>query len=110
MANEIFYYYLRDEENHPYGCVAIQETADGRINRGVSVCSTRDNFDRKHARGLALKRLHEAEESLFGQPFAEYHGSKKTMPKLSVPFNRYDCNVEPTEFEKRIIVKPQYLG
>lgn len=106
MQNEIFYYYLRDEKNHPYGCVAIQETGHGTINRGVSLCSTRDRFDKSHARGLALTRLRQAGESLFGKEFGEYHGANPTIP--SKPrFNKYDCNVQPTEFEARILSKPE---
>ena len=106
MQNEIFYYYLRDEGNHPYGCVAIQETGDGRINRGVSICSTMDKFDRKHARGLALVRLKQASQSLLGQPFGVYRGDKPLIPRHEIRFNKFDCNVEPTAFERRIIEAP----
>lgn len=102
MKNGVFYYYLRDEKNHPYGCVAIQESVDGKINRGVSLCSKRDNFDRKHARGLALRRLNIACSSLFGKPFEEYQGNKSSIPVVP-PFNKYDCNVDPTPFEARML-------
>lgn len=105
MENEVFYYYLRNEKNQPYGCVAIQETANGNINRGVSICSVTDNFNRKHARGLALKRLNIARGSLFGKPFDKYYGNKSTIP-VQPDFNKYDCNVKPTEFEARILAKP----
>lgn len=107
-SNEIFYYYLRTDDNHPYGCVAIQETGDGgRINRGVSICSKLDKFDRQHARGLALTRLKLARNSLVGEPFATYHGDKPTMPPIGRDHNKYDCNVEPTEFEYRILHIPK---
>ena len=104
MNNEVLYYYLRDENNHPYGCVAIQESASekGKINRGVSLCSKYDIFDKKHARGLALSRLNLACSSLFGEPFDEYHGSKPAIP-VAHQFNKYDCNVDPTPFEARML-------
>lgn len=105
MESEVFYYYLRNKKNQPYGCVAIQETANGFINRGVSICSTRDKFNKKHARGLALRRLNEASKSLLGQAFACYYGKKPTIP-ATPEFNKFDCHVEPTEFERRILVKP----
>ena len=104
--SEVFYYYLRDEENQPYGCVAIQETHDGKINRGVSICSTRDHFDKNHARGLASARLKQAEESLLGSPFGSYRGKHPTIP-AGVPFQKFDCNVNPTDYEYRILHKPE---
>lgn len=104
---EIFFYYLRDEGNHPYGCVAIQETSDGMVNRGVSICSKRDRFDRQHARGLALMRLKEASSSFFCKPFGSYKGDKQTMPEVSgIPFEKCSCHSVPTEFEKRILRQP----
>ena len=109
MQNEIFYYYLRDGKNNPYGCVAIQETTDGKINRGVSICSTKDHFNRAHARGLAYTRLKTACNSLFGKPFNEYHGNKPSIPKEFNGINMYDCNVKPTDFEARILMKPEDL-
>ena len=104
MNNEVLYYYLRDENNHPYGCVAIQESASekGKINRGVSLCSKYDIFDKKHARGLALSRLNLACSSLFGEPFDEYHGNKPAIP-VAHQFNKYDFNVDPTPFEARML-------
>ena len=108
MANEIYYYYLRNSENHPVGCVAIQETHDGKINRGVSLCSKKDHFNKNHARGLALARLNEAKESLFSKPFNQYYGNQPTMPAVAnLPYEKYSCNVVPTDFEKRILTKPE---
>lgn len=108
MNNEVLYYYLRDEKNHPYGCVAIQESTSekGKINRGVSLCSKHDNFDRKHARSIALSRLNIARSSLLGEPFEEYHGNNSTIP-VAHQFNKYDCNVDPTPFEARMLVNPK---
>lgn len=106
MNNEVLYYYLRDENNHPYGCVAIQESVNGKINRGVSLCSKCDNFDKKRARGIALSRLNTACSSLFSKPFEEYYGNKPTIP-VAHQFNKYDCNVDPTPFEARMLDYPE---
>lgn len=101
---DVFYYYLRDEGNHPYGCVAIQRMASSdRICRGVSLCSKRDRFDRRRARGIALNRLNMAFESMFGEPFGSYHGKNPTCPADGNGFGKYDCGVEPTEYERRIL-------
>ena len=60
MKEEVVYYYLKNDENKPIGCVAIKENADGTINRGVSICSKADAFVKKCARGLAFKRMNQA--------------------------------------------------
>ena len=106
MNNEVLYYYLRDENNHPYGCVAIQELVKGKISRGVSLCSKYDNFDRKHAGGLALSRLNLACSTGLSQPFEEYHGYKPAIP-VANQFNKYDFNVDPTPFEARMLDYPE---
>ena len=106
MNNEVLYYYLRDENNHPYGCVAIQKSVNGKINRGVALCSKRDKFNKQHARGLALSRLNIACSSLLSKPFEEYHGYKSTIPVAPV-FNKYDCNVDPTPFEAQMLTNPK---
>ena len=102
MKNEVFYYYLRNAEHHPYGCVAIQRTSDGKINRGVSICSTADRWNRACARGIALKRCQEAGESLFSTPFGTYNGAKRHMPEVKFAY-KSECNATPTEDEAKII-------
>ena len=106
MRNEVLYYYLRDENNHPYGCVAIQELVKGKISRGVSLCSKRDHFDRKRARGIALSRLNIACSSILGESFEEYQGNRPTIP-VANQFNKYDFNVDPTPFEARMLDYPE---
>ena len=105
MKNEVFYYYLRDKQNHPYGCVAIQETNDGKINRGVSICSKADRWDRACARGIAFKRCQKASESLFPIPFGTYNGTKRHMPEIGFAY-KSEGNATPTEAEAKIIAKP----
>ena len=74
-VGEVRYYYLRKQANGgsmPFGCVAFRRNGDGTVNRGVSLCSTRDNFNRQHARGLALKRLLDAEKAGLAAYFQKY--------------------------------------
>ena len=74
-VGEVRYYYLRKQANGgsmPFGCVAFRRNGDGTVNRGVSLCSTRDNFNRQHARGLALKRLLDAEKAGLATYFQNY--------------------------------------
>lgn len=76
MNEEVMYYYLRDQHNHPRGCVAMSVNPDGTVNRGVSLCSTLDVFNRAHARGLALSRLNEAIRTKKDAMFGTYKGNR----------------------------------
>lgn len=108
MNNEIFYYYLRNEGKHPYGCVAITDNGDGTIKRGVSICSKKDNFNKPYSRALALKRLKQTEKVAKGY-FGVYFGEKCNCPieeAEKFQFNKWERNAKPTEFEQRIIKKP----
>lgn len=49
--------YLRDKTRRPVGCLAIKKVADGVIHYQVSVCNSKDHFDRKEARYVAVLRL-----------------------------------------------------
>ena len=74
-VGEVRYYYLKEyvnDGNRPFGCVAFRRNADGTVNRGVSLCSTRDNFNRRHGRGLAMKRLLDAEKAGMDTYFMNY--------------------------------------
>lgn len=76
MSEEVMYYYLRDQHNNPRGCVAMSVNPDGTVNRGVSLCSMWDTFNKAHARGLALGRLNEAIRSKKDSMFGTYQGNK----------------------------------
>jgi hypothetical protein len=53
--------YLRSNEGHPVGCLAILVNRKGAaLSYGFSVLNPADKFDRKVARQLALGRLMEA--------------------------------------------------
>lgn len=102
-SNEIFFYYLREKKEgdgsrkgHPFGCVAFKRDQDGTVSRGVSICSRRDSFNFKKARGLALQRLM--------RPLTKnVKFSERSMRGVS-PFHEGSyIMVDPTEFEKRIL-------
>lgn len=115
MEREVFYYYLKDENDKLYGCVAICENEDGTINRGVSLCSTKDTFKKVRARGLAFKRMNDAIKTKSIMAFNDYNSD--TLPKTGlncpVSFNdaefntKYAYAVEPTAKEHRILHKPE---
>ena len=116
--NDVMYYYLRDrklnekdkkaKKGQPFGVVAMRLNEDGTINRGVSVCSPRDRYDKKAGRGIAYKRLIDAEEYEKSIPFGEYTGELGMMNLTNPPFaDRSSYRVEPTEFEHRMLYKPE---
>lgn len=114
MEREVFYYYLKNENDKPFGCVAICENEDGTINRGVSLCSTRDTFKKVCARGLAFKRMNDAIKNKTTVTFDEYHGTPKNGLNCPVDFDElFAFNtksayaVVPTAKEHRILHKPE---
>jgi len=51
------YYIRRDDTKQPIACVAFNENDDGTVNRGISICSTREIFSKNKARNKAVGRL-----------------------------------------------------
>lgn len=49
--------FLRRENNHPIGCLAMHLNGDGEVSYQVSTLNPVDSFNRKLARQLALGRL-----------------------------------------------------
>ena len=63
------FYYLRNwsaEGSHPYACVCLLKAENGKIARGISVCSPNDHFTkqigRNKAYGYALKAMNSNED------------------------------------------------
>lgn len=59
LKNQIRYYYLKSTKPgnpglHPYGCMALV-LQDGKIWRGVSFCSPKDQFSKTEAKRIALQ-------------------------------------------------------
>lgn len=57
LKDQTRYYYLKTTKPgnlglHPFGCMALV-VKDGKIYRGVSICSPRDQFSKKEAKRIA---------------------------------------------------------
>ena len=116
--NDVIFYYLRDNElnkkdkcakkGQPFGVVAMRINEDGTINRGVSICSPQDNFNRIAGKGIAIKRLMEAENKKNSKCFGVYVGEFDKMNIHNMPFKEcYSYHTEPNESESCIIGKPE---
>ncbi len=122
MSN-VSYYYLRYQHNIPLGCLAIEKKADGTVNRGISICSELDRFDRACARGIALQRLNIAKRDEKNVEFNKYNGEGsgvRHMPVWDLTHTNvadkmdignliaFKCTFrdQPTQFEKRMLEKP----
>lgn len=110
--NDFRLYYLHDDTGCRFACVAVAPgSEDGRVHRGISICSERDTFNKKLARCIALGRLQLA---LKGQRV----GPIQNQEHLSVYlFQKYfeasgivyksDYNTTPTEKEVYLLKKMQ---
>lgn len=58
------YYYLRDEDHNPFGCVCLIREDDNKFHRGVSLCNflKGDKFSKKIARQIAFSRATAAQK------------------------------------------------
>ena len=58
MQNDIHYYYIRRPESTDLiACVAITQNDDKTVNRGISICSENERFDKEKARTKSRGRL-----------------------------------------------------
>lgn len=119
VKNKVQYYYLRMENSNygekgkPFGVVAIKENSDGTVNRGVSICSSADSFNKRAGRGIALKRLMQAEKNQTTEKFPTYLG--KTPQNICyikgiagrVIERKYCYHDVATEHEYRMFHKPE---
>ena len=111
--NKIFFYYIKDENNNKIGCVAVNENEDGTINRGVSICSKVDKFNKTKARGIAYSRLINVCNTKTNVTFNEYTGdtSKILFPKIpeiyEIVFKEH-YHVTPSAKEFRMLHKPNF--
>lgn len=114
-----FFYYLRQhvenspsKNGHPFGCVCISPNDDGTVSRGVSICSPKDYFNKKKARGMAFGRCNEAVNfdfgsDRFGPKLFNIEFSKRLFRGISDFFPFASMQGFPTAFEKRIMTKPE---
>ncbi len=79
--------YLRSENGHPVGCLAIQLARHtGTVSYQMSVLNPRDNFNRAVARQLALGRLLEEPINLKINKEATMHDISEAVMKDIVKF------------------------
>ena len=81
------YYIRRSDTKQPIACVAFNENEDGTVNRGISICSTREIFSKNKARNKAIGRLVSAtKHKVNGHPIRtenmEHEGLKWYMFQL----------------------------
>lgn len=115
--DKVMFYYLRENKHPndksngrgvPFGVVAVRENPDGTVNRGVSICSPTDRYNKKAGRGIALKRLLKAETDCRSTPFGKYNGMDEKKKITHFPFAyKSDFNAEITESEHRMFHKPE---
>lgn len=85
----VFYYYLKKLDfdasampiHRKYGVVAFTYE-DGLVNRGISYCSTADNFNKSFGRQKALgrlKRVLHLRQDIYSEP---YSGKRSTAPEI----------------------------
>lgn len=123
IPEDVIFYYLRDKNNQPIACVAIADNGEGAWSRGVSICSPRDQFNRKAARKLAFGRLCKAfgtgktsEPVLLNEP-KYYRGRdprvedrlSEVMDKLGIEY-KVGTDIELTPYEQQLVQKTKKVG
>ena len=114
----VLFYYLRDNELNvndkkagkgaPFGVVAVRENEDGTVNRGVSICSPSDRYNKKAGRGIAMKRLMEAESNQCSFPFDSYRGESNKKKITNFPFAyKAEYHTTITKAEHRMFHNPE---
>lgn len=114
LQEDVMYYYLRTETKingkvcrTPYGTVALRRNEDGTVNRGISMCSTKDNFCRKTGRKIAFSNLMKVENKEVNIERKPYCGhplfaNMPFEPGLGNVFSGY-YHCEPTSLEIEIL-------
>lgn len=100
MENYLFYYIRRKRNNqiHPYITVCISKNPDGTINRGVAICSVKDNFERAKGKSIAYNRITAALQT--GMNICPSDGRYAGFKFFG------ELNCTPTAEEKRMITPP----
>lgn len=118
------FYYLRkysaaDDNLHPFACVCILKSDDGKISRGISICSPKDVFSKRIGRskafGYALKGMKEnvyKRNSTYAYRIhedisdVEYFSDEKHYPQSLLLFDGetyVDVDLPLTKFEKSLL-------
>lgn len=89
------------------GVVAISINAENPslVDRGVSICSKGDVFDKKKGVELAMKRMEKAQAKRGSLPFRVYTGrqAKAKNPAPNIFSERCTYGGAPTDFERPML-------
>lgn len=102
------HYYLREKKSDRtrggmFGCVVVDINDDGTVNRGVSVCSHRDKFDKTIALNIATGRFNKAVQTHQNIPMKSYNGkAEKLQNRVYGKFDAGSFHAEANETEKRM--------
>ena len=102
------HYYLREKtvdgrRGNMFGCVVVDMNEDGTVNRGVSVCASRDKFDKTIALNIATGRFNKAVATRQSIPMKVYNG--KTENRQNKVYGKLDAgsfHAEANETEKKM--------
>lgn len=100
MKEDLFYFIRKERDGgmHPYITVCLHKNADGTVNRGVAICSDKDNFCRAKGKSIARNRLVSAE--MLGLNICPSDGRYNGFEFFG------ELNVIPTKEEYRMITPP----
>lgn len=82
------YYYVRDGKNRPMITVAVEPDGNGGVNRGVAICSDKDNPSKQLGKIIAAGRL-------------ECYKRRNRVEQIITWMA--GVNLPPTDFEKRML-------
>ena len=106
--DEAKFYYYRGEKNKPIVTVCLIKLADGKVCRGIAICSDTDNPVYKEGRRKAFQRAYDATKDFSRVPFGhDAIASPRAIrikERVGMPFNHKAYhNIRPTEFEEKIL-------
>lgn len=121
VKREIYWYYLRTADHHPYGTVALYKEKTNEkwtYHRGIAFCSENDRFEKRTGRNMAIGRLMKAIKNATSS-MPSYYQKAVSLPSTERFYNsneelldldycylsEYDCK-NISEFEMRIMFRP----
>ena len=113
-----YIYYVRDNDNRPMITICLLKGDDGKLARGVAICSLKETgpdkaIGRMYARGRALRAFRKAKNGNPGQssPVNREEAYKSIMkavrPVLPMEFYQAKCVYNPklNRLEENLIAK-----
>ena len=115
-----YIYYVRDNDNRPMITVCLLKDDDGKLARGVAICSLKETgpdkeIGRMYARGRAFRAIRKAkngnpcQSSLVNREEAYKSIMKAVRPVLPMEFYQAKCVYNPklNRLEEKLIAKQQ---